>query len=108
VIAGENAIVVLVTAGNAAEAQRIADGLIEGRLAACVSIIPDVFSRYRWGGKVEESHEVLLIVKSRASLLDDIINLVKLRHSYDVPEIVALPVVGGNEDYLEWLRHETH
>ena len=107
-MAADKPILVLVTAGNEGEAQRIADGLIEGRLAACVSVVPDVFSRYRWAGKVEESGEVMLLIKSRAGLLDDIITLVKLRHSYDVPEIIALPVIGGNEDYLEWLDHETH
>ncbi len=101
-------IVVLVTAGSHDEAQRIADGLIEGHLAACVSVVPDIFSRYRWGGKIEESCEVLLLVKSRTGLLDDIITLVKQRHSYDVPEIIALPVIGGNPDYLEWLDRETH
>jgi periplasmic divalent cation tolerance protein len=101
-------IMVFVTAGNQGEAQRIADGLIEGRLAACVSVVPEAFSRYRWGGKIEESNEVMLIVKSRSGLLDDIITLVKQRHSYDVPEIIALPVIGGNPDYLEWLDHETH
>ncbi len=107
-MASDKPIVVFVTAGSHDEAQRIADGLIEGRLAACVSVVPEIFSRYRWGGKMEESSEVMLIVKSRSGLLDDIITVVKQRHSYDVPEIIALPVLGGNPDYLEWLDHETH
>jgi periplasmic divalent cation tolerance protein len=104
---GDSAVVVMVTAGSEGEAKRVADGLIEGHLAACVSIVPQVLSRYRWAGKIEESGEWLLIIKSRAALLDDIVDMVKYRHSYDVPEIIALPIVGGNEDYLEWLRHET-
>jgi periplasmic divalent cation tolerance protein len=104
---GDSAVVVMVTAGSEGEAKRVADGLIERHLAACVSIVPQVLSRYRWAGKIEESGEWLLIIKSRAALLDDIVDMVKYRHSYDVPEIIALPIVGGNEDYLEWLRHET-
>ena len=100
-------IVVLVTAANEGEAQRVADGLIEGHLAACVSILPDTHSRYRWAGKIEDSNEVLLIIKSRSGLLDDIISRVRERHSYDVPEIIALPVIGGNRDYLKWIEIET-
>ena len=100
-------IIILITTPDAAEARRIADTLVSERLAACVNTLAGVSSRYRWQGKLEEANEVLLIVKSRKPLLDAIIKRVKAMHSYDVPEIIALPVVGGNEDYLKWLESET-
>ena len=100
-------IIVLITSPNTAEAKRIADALLGERLAACVSTLPGVSSRYRWQGRLEDATEVLLIVKSHRPLLDAIIKRVKAMHSYDVPEIIALPVVGGNEDYLKWLESET-
>ena len=100
-------VVVLVTAADEAEAYKIADGLLEAPLAACVNTLPDISSRYWWHGKLEEAGEVLLIVKSRASLLDVIIKRVKELHSYEVPEIIALPVIGGSGEYLRWLEGET-
>lgn len=100
-------VVVIITAGSAAEAEQIARGLVEARLAACVNIIPRVDSLFRWQGKLDTAAESLLIVKGRASRLDDIIALVKARHSYQVPEIITLPIVGGHPAYLDWLGRET-
>jgi periplasmic divalent cation tolerance protein len=98
-----NSIVVLITAGSAEEAHKIADLLLDERKAACVNIVPGVDSLFRWQDKIDSACESLLLVKTRASLLPDVISLVKESHSYEVPEIIALPVVGGSEDYLKWL-----
>jgi periplasmic divalent cation tolerance protein len=99
-------IVLLITTADAEEAQRIADVLLTERVAACVNIVPKVNSQFWWQGKVEKAEESLLIVKSQAPLLSQIVKLVKKHHHYEVPEIIALPVVGGNPDYLEWLAKE--
>ena len=99
-------IVVLVTANDADEAQRIASALLEKRLAACVNIVPKVDSRFWWEGKLDTAAESLLVIKSRAGRLEDIIRLVKEVHSNTVPEIIAMPIIGGSPDYLEWLDKE--
>ena len=96
-------IVLLITTTNDAEAQQISRLLLEQKKAACVNIISQVNSLFRWENKIDSAQESLLIVKTKASLLSEIIKLVKEAHSYDVPEIIALPVVGGNQDYLEWI-----
>ncbi len=96
-------IVILITAASAEEAQRISSLLLEHRKAACVNIIPKVASRFWWQGKLDSAEESLLVVKTRASLLPEIIELVKGVHSYSVPEIIALPIIGGNPDYLAWI-----
>ncbi len=100
-------LVVLVTASSAAEAQRIGQTLLNERHAACVNIVPHVESAYQWQGKVESATEVLLIAKTTAAQLDAVIALVKRMHSYQVPEIIALPVIGGNPEYLAWIDRET-
>ncbi len=97
----------LVTASSEAEAQRISQALLGERSAACVNIVPRVESAYWWQSKVESAAEVLLIVKTTEAQLDAVIRLVKSLHSYQVPEIIALPVVGGNPDYLAWIDRET-
>lgn len=99
-------IVVLVTATDNEEARMIADELLNRRKAACVSIVSGVNSRFWWQGELDSAEENLLIIKTRASLLDEIVNLVSRIHSYEVPEIIALPIVGGNRDYLEWVHKE--
>ncbi len=99
-------IVLFITTADAEEASRIAEVLVKKRKAACVNILPGVSSLFWWQGKMERVDESLLMVKSRASLLDQIIKLVKEHHSYDVPEIIALPIIGGNPDYLKWIAKE--
>jgi len=99
-------IVVLITTGTPEEAQRIAAVLLEQRKAACVNIVPRVSSRFWWRGELDSAEESLLIVKTRASLLDEVVSLVKEAHSYDVAEVIALPIVGGNKDYLDWMGGE--
>ena len=98
-------VVVLVTTATE-EAHSIAELLLNQRKVACVNIVPRVDSLFRWQGKLDSSQESLLIIKTRASLLPEIIEMVKKAHSYEVPEIIALPIVGGNEDYLKWMDSE--
>jgi periplasmic divalent cation tolerance protein len=99
--------VVLITTGSLEEARRIADVLVQQRKAACVNIVPQVSSMYRWEGRIQEDEESLMIVKTRAELLPEVVDSVRAAHSYEVPEIIALPVAGGNQDYLDWLGRET-
>ena len=96
-------IVVFITAADAEEARLIADVLLQQKKAACVNIVPGLSSLFWWRDKIDSAKESLLIVKTRASLLDEIVKLVKEIHSYDNPEVIALPIVGGSDDYLEWL-----
>jgi periplasmic divalent cation tolerance protein len=98
-----NSVVVLITTGNEQEAHKIAKLLVKERRAACVNIVPNVDSLFRWEGKIDSADESLLLVKTRASLLSEIIGLVKEVHSYQVPEIIAMPIIGGSEEYLKWL-----
>lgn len=98
---------VFITVDSKQTAHKITEKLLAERKAACVNIIPAVESHYWWQGKIEMSNELLLVVKTRAELLNDLISLVKQNHTYTVPEIIALPIVGGNEDYLKWLDEET-
>ena len=98
-----NAIVVFITAPNSEEASRLADLLVDEQLAACVQILPQMESVYRWQGKVEKQKEILLIVKSVASKFDGLEKRIRDVHSYDTPEIVALPINLGSQPYLEWL-----
>jgi periplasmic divalent cation tolerance protein len=100
------AIVILVTTGTEAEAHKVAELLLAKRKAACVNIVPRVDSSFWWQGKLDSAQESLLIIKTKASLLPEIIDLVKSVHSYEVPEIIALPIIGGNEDYLKWIDDE--
>ncbi len=97
-------IVVFVTTGSTEEAQRISGILLEQRKVACVNIIPKVDSLFWWEDKLDSAQENLLVAKTKASLLSEIIDIIKKPHSYDVPEIIALPIVGGNQDYLEWIE----
>ena len=99
-------IVVFITTANAEEAQQISRVLLNQRKAACVNIVSKVSSLFWWQDKLDSEVESLLIVKTKASQLNELVRLVKEIHSYDVPEIIALPIVGGNRDYLEWIDRE--
>ena len=100
-------IVVFITTSNEDEAAKISRALVESRLAGCVNIIRNIRSIYSWQGKIEDEPEVLMIAKTRKPLLDALMKRVKELHSYTVPEIIALPIVEGSEDYLKWLREVT-
>jgi periplasmic divalent cation tolerance protein len=99
-------IVVLSACASTEEAQRMAHALVEKRLAACVNIMPGVRSVYRWKEAIEEEEEVLLVVKSSRALLDELREEIERLHSYEVPEVIALPVVDGSERYLSWMNRE--
>lgn len=100
-------IVVLSTCGSAEEAERLARHLVETRVAACVNILPGARSIYRWEGKVEEAGEHLLLIKSVRERFSALRAEIERMHSYEVPEIMALPVVDGSEAYLAWMGAET-
>ena len=97
-------VVVLVTAKDKKEAQKISSGLIKAKLAACVNIIDKVDSVFFWAGKIDQAKESLLVIKSRKEKLSQIIKLVKSLHSYEVPEIIAIPIIAGDKLYLRWIN----
>lgn len=99
-----DAIVVLITAPNREEAIRLADMLVGAHLAACVQLLPEMESVYRWEGKIEREPEILLLIKTTRARFDELEREVRALHSYETPEIVALPIVAGSEPYLRWLR----
>jgi periplasmic divalent cation tolerance protein len=98
---------VYMTAATPEEARRIGRALVEERLAACVNIIPGMTSFYRWQGNVDEGRETVLIAKTRQALVERLTARVKALHSYAVPCVVALPILGGNPDFLQWIGEET-
>ena len=100
----EDCIVVLITTGNKEEAEEIGSTLVEQSLAACANILPKVSSIFRWEGKICRESEVMLIVKTTAAKFDRVTEAVKELHSYDLPEIIALSIEKGSEDYLNWVR----
>ncbi len=94
---------VFITAPNEEEGARLAKTLVDERLAACVNIIPNVRSIYRWEGKVCDEVEVMLVAKTGKPLAAALVNRVKELHSYDVPEVICLPIETGSGDYLDWI-----
>jgi periplasmic divalent cation tolerance protein len=99
-------IVVLSTCKSAEEAAQIARALVEKKLAACVNVMPAVRSFYRWKGVIEDEQESLLVIKSSRGLFDQLRVEIEKLHSYEVPEVIAVPIVDGSEGYLEWLERE--
>lgn len=102
-----DAVVVLVTAPSTREAERIARKIVEERLAACVNIATAVRSIYEWKGTLCEEGEVLMVIKSSRARLPELIPRIQKLHSYEVPEVLALPVFAGSESYLDWLAAQT-
>lgn len=96
-----------VTAGDRETAAALADGLLKERLAACVTALPGAESAYWWKGKIERSAEVVLLIKTRAALREDVVRFVRTRHSYENPEIIFTPIAAGSPDYLDWLGANT-
>lgn len=101
-----NACVVTTTIGSDEAADSLAKGIVEARLGACVQIVP-IRSVYRWEGEVRVDAEWQCIVKTSATRVDELVAHIKANHTYDVPEVVVTPVIGGNDDYLAWVSEET-
>ncbi len=99
-------LIVLCTCENQQQAASIAEALVEGRLAACVNVLPGVRSVYRWKGAVEGAEEVLLLIKTTRERFAAVRERIEVLHSYEVPEIIAVPLVEGSEKYLSWLREQ--
>ncbi len=94
---------VLTTAGSKEEARKIARALVERRLAACVNVVPQIESIYRWEGKVEEAQEWLLVIKTTGSAYEGVRDAIKELHSYQVPECICISIEDGSPDYLNWI-----
>jgi periplasmic divalent cation tolerance protein len=99
--------VIYSTSGTAKEAQKIARALLEEKLVACVNIIPKMESIYRWKGKIEEASECILIAKTTEKNVEKAIQKIRSLHSYEVPDIVVLPLIGGLKEYLQYIEDET-
>ena len=99
-------VIVLCTCGNAAEAETIAHSLVEERLAACVNIVPQITSVYRWQERVETTQEHLLLIKTIAEKEEELQKRLLQLHSYDTPEVIVLPLKSGLEKYMVWLRDQ--
>lgn len=96
-------LVVLVTAGEK-DGEKIAKILLNKKLAACVNIVPQINSFFWWEGKIDNCQEVLLIIKTTKDMMESLMEAVKREHSYSLPEIIALPILAGNNDYLMWIK----
>jgi periplasmic divalent cation tolerance protein len=102
-----DSIVLFCSCANEEEARRIAEGLVESRLAACVNLLSGIQSIYRWEDQVETAREVLLLIKSNAERWEELRARITELHSYDTPEIIAVPITAGSEKYLNWIGRET-
>ena len=102
-----NHIVIYITTGSVNEAEKIGRALVEEKLAACSNIISPIRSIYRWQGKICDDKEALMVLKTRKKHFEQIVKRVETLHSYDVPEIIAIPIVEGSRKYLSWLNEET-
>ncbi|MBI4982548.1 MAG: divalent-cation tolerance protein CutA [Candidatus Omnitrophica bacterium] len=97
-------VVVFVICSSEKEGRKITQELLKKKLVACVNILKNVESFFWWEAKIDQAKEVLLVIKSKKNKLNQITKVVKSLHSYTVPEIIALPIVGGNKDYLRWIN----
>jgi len=100
-------IIVLITTSNEDEAAKIGTALVDRHLAACVNIVSAVRSLFFWEGKTRDEREMLLICKSRLPHMEQLVAQVKSLHSYTVPEVIALPIVAGSREYLDWVKDAT-
>ena len=98
--------VVLITTSTK-DAEELADNIIANRLAACINIIDNVKSVFRWKGEVKKESETLLVVKTHSKMVENLIKFVRENHSYEIPEVISLSIAEGNPDYLDWLHTET-
>jgi periplasmic divalent cation tolerance protein len=102
----DHPVLIFVTAGSRNDAERIAEGLVEVRLAACCSVVPIVHSFYIWEGQLKREHEALLLVKTVQSRAEAVQDYVRANHSYELPEIIQIPIEGGLPAYLEWVADQ--
>ncbi|HNW25938.1 MAG TPA: divalent-cation tolerance protein CutA [Candidatus Gastranaerophilaceae bacterium] len=100
-------IVIYCTVPNKKEGKEIAKALVEKKLAACVNIVEKMESVFSWDGEICEEHEALMIIKTRKELFERVRIRIQDMHSYNVPEIIAIPIVEADETYLKWIEHET-
>lgn len=103
-ILGKDYVIVLVTTSNEQEAEKIIRRLLDEKLIACANIISPVSSHFHWSGKIEKAEECLVLMKSREDLFEKLAETVKSLHSYEVPEILALPIINGSKTYIDWLE----
>lgn len=96
-------VIILVTTGKLTEARRIARHLLDSKLAACVNILSPIRSLYRWQGKLEDTREYLLLVKTTRELVSELKTAISQQHSYTTPEIICLPIIDGLPEYLQWI-----
>jgi periplasmic divalent cation tolerance protein len=99
---------VVTTAGSAEEARKIAHALVEGKLAACVNIVPQIQSVYRWQGRIEEAQEWLLIIKTTDAGFERVRDAIKQLHSYELPECIAVDIEDGSPEYLKWIAESVN
>lgn len=99
--------IVYSTIGSIEDARRIANTLVEEQLVACVNILPNIESIYRWEGKIENDEEYILIAKTTDDNVKKTINRIKSLHTYELPDIIVLPIIGGLKDYLDYITNET-
>ena len=99
-------VVVFITAGSLEEARKISDGLLADHLVACCNLVSPVQSLFHWQGKICDEQEVLIVAKTKTELFEKIIPRTKELHSYEVPEIIALPILAGSDSYLSWIEDE--
>jgi periplasmic divalent cation tolerance protein len=100
-------IVIFITASSAEEAEKISNALVENKLVACSNIVSPIRSIFHWQGEICKEDEVLLILKSVKTKFTEIVDAVKKLHSYETPEIIALPIIDGSPEYLQWVSDET-
>ena len=102
-----SAVMVYITAGDKQEAEKVGKALIESKTAACVNILEGMQSMFWWNGGVEKDNEVVVIAKTKVGLVSELTEAVKSVHSYDCPCVVAIPVIDGNPEFLQWIQEET-
>ncbi|OGC03619.1 hypothetical protein A2V82_08090 [candidate division KSB1 bacterium RBG_16_48_16] len=100
-------LLVITTCSSQKEAEAIVDKVLQARLIACANIIPAVQSFFHWKGEISHEQEVVVLMKTQKKHLDELVEWIQVNHSYQVPEIIAIPIVGGNTDYLNWVKEET-